>query len=230
MDPVSDILAASKGMPIAAFPGQDHESHITIKMSYLNDPQNGANPVMAKLQPILASNIQEHSVMKYQEQINGMTQQKLQTKVSPEQAQNPAVVQGAMAEAAQEVLNANMAMGKVESPEQQMVDLEKQKVLLEQKKLELKAMQDNAKAVLEAQKLEMEQSELMLKVADQAQTKQFKAQKAQADRLSKQQIKALDSLMNMSIEEKKQETEQDKITSTEKIKAAELLQKMSSTS
>jgi hypothetical protein len=76
----------------------------------------------------------------------------------------------------------------------------------------------------------MEQSELMLKVADQAQTKQFKAQKAQADRLSKQQIKALDSLMNMSIEEKKQETEQDKITSTEKIKAAELLQKMSSTS
>ena len=168
--------------------------------------------------------------MKYQEQINGMTQQKLQTKVSPEQAQNPAVVQGAMAEAAQEVLNANMAMGKVESPEQQMVDLEKQKVLLEQKKLELKAMQDNAKAVLEAQKLEMEQSEIMLKVADQAQTKQFKAQKAQADRLSKQQIKALDSLMNMSIEEKKQETEQDKITSTEKIKAAELLQKMSSTS
>ena len=91
-------------------------------------------------------------------------------------------------------------------------------------------MQDNAKAVLEAQKLEMEQSEIMLKVADQAQTKQFKEQKAQADRLSKQQIKALDSLMNMSIEEKKQETEQDKITSTEKIKAAELLQKMSSTS
>ena len=36
--------------------------------------------------------------------------------------------------------------------------------------------------------------------------------------------------MNMSIEEKKQETEQDKITSKEKIKAAELLQKMSSTS
>jgi len=226
MDPVSDIMAASKGMPIAAFPGQDHESHITIKMAYLNDPQNGANPIMAKIQPILASNIQEHSVMKYQEQINGMTQQKLQTKVSPEQAQNPAVVQGAMAEAAQEVLNANMAMGKVESPEQQMVDLEKQKVLLEQKKLELKAMQDNAKAVLEAQKLEMEQSEIMLKVADQAQTKQFKEQKAQADRLSKQQIKALDNLMNMSIEEKKQETEQDKITSKEKMKAAELATKL----
>ena len=230
MDPVSDILAASKGMPIAAFAGQDHDSHIKIKMAYLNDPQNGANPIMAKIQPILASNIQEHSVMKYQEQINGMTQQKLQTNVSQQDAQNPAVVQGAMAEAAQEVLNANMAMGKVESPEQQMVDLEKQKVLLEQQKVQLKAMQDNAKAVLDAQKLELEQSEVMLKVADSQQTKQFKEQKAQADRLSKQQIKALDALMNMSVEEKKQETEQDKITSKEKIKAAELLQKMSSTS
>ena len=42
----------------------------------------------------------------------------------------------------------------------------------------------------------------MLKVADSQQTKQFKEQKAQADRLSKQQIKALDALMNMSVEEK----------------------------
>ena len=182
---------------------------------------------MAKIQPILASNIQEHSVMKYQEQINGMAQQKLQTKVAPEQAQNPAVVQGAMAEAAQEVLNANMAMGKVESPEQQMVELEKQKVQLEQQKLQLKAMQDNAKAILDAQKLEMEQSEMLLKVADQAQTKQFKEQKAQADRLSKQQLKALESLMTLSIEEKRQETEQEKIDSNKKIKAAELLHKMS---
>ena len=230
MDPVSDIMAASKGIPIAAFAGQDHDAHVKVKMAYLQDPQNGANPIMTKIQPILAANIQEHSVMKYQEQINGLTQQKLQQNVSPQDAQNPAVVQGAMAEAAQEVTNANMAMGKVESPEQQMVELEKLKVQLEQQKLQLKAAQDNAKAILDAQKLEMEQSEIMLKVADQQQTKQFKEQKAQADRLSKQQIKALEALMNMSIEEKKQETEQDKIASNEKMKAAELLEKMSSKS
>ena len=77
-------------------------------------------------------------------------------------------------------------------------------------------MQDNAKAILDAQKLEMEQSEMLLKVADQAQTKEFKAQKAQADRLSKQQIKALESLMTLSIEEKRQETEQEKIDSNKK--------------
>jgi hypothetical protein len=175
---------------------------------------------MAKLQPILAANIQEHSVMKYQEQINGMTQQKLQQNVSPQDAQNPAVVQGAMAEAAREVANANAAMGLVKSPEQQMVALEEQKVKLEQQKLQLKAMQDNAKAILDAQKLEMEQSEVLLKVADSQQTKQFKEQKAQADRLSKQQIKALEALVNMSLET-------NRIESQEKIKSAELLTKLS---
>ena len=77
-----------------------------------------------------------------------------------------------------------------------------------------------AKAILDAQKLEMEQSEVLLKVADSAQTKQFKEQKAQADRLSKQQMKALEALVNMSLEE-------NRIESQEKIKSAELLTKLS---
>ena len=39
MDPVSDIMAATKGIPIAAFPGQNHDAHIQTKMAYLQDPQ-----------------------------------------------------------------------------------------------------------------------------------------------------------------------------------------------
>ena len=226
MDPVSDILAASKGMPIAAFPGQDHQAHIQVKMAYLNDPQNGASPIMQKLQPVLAANIQEHSVMKYQEQINGLTQQKLQQNVGPQDAQNPAVVQGAMAEAAQEVLNANQAMGMAQSPEQQMVALEQAKVELEKQKLQLKAMQDNAKAILDAQKLEMEQSELLLKTADNQQTKEFKEQKAQLDRLSKEQMKAIDAMLKLVENETKKEIETDKITSAEQMQATELLTKL----
>ena len=229
MDPVSDILAASKGMPIAAFSGQDHQAHIQVKMAYLNDPQNGANPIMQKLQPILAANIQEHSVMKYQEQINGLTQQKLQQNVGSQDAQNPAVVQGAMAEAAQEVLNANQAMGIAQSPEQQMVALEQEKVELEKQKLQLKAMQDNAKAILDAQKIEMEQSEIMLKFTDSQQTKEFKEQKAQLDRLSKEQMKAIDAMLKLVENETKKEIEADKIASAEQMKGAELLTSLTNT-
>ena len=227
MDPVSDILAASKGIPIAAFAGQDHEAHMQVKMAYLQDPKNGASPTMQRLQPILASNIQEHSVMKYQEQMNGLTQQKLQQNVSPEQAQNPAVVQGAMAEAAQEILNANMAMGKQQSPEQQMVELEQKRVELEMQKLQLQAAKDNAQATLDAQEIELKQTEMLLKTAQGKETQQIKVDKSEADRLSKQQMKALDLMSKLTSEENRVQIEADKITSQEKIKALETLNNMS---
>ena len=35
LDPVSDIMAATKGMPIAAFPGQNHDAHIQVKMAFI---------------------------------------------------------------------------------------------------------------------------------------------------------------------------------------------------
>ena len=227
MDPVSDILAASKGVPIAAFAGQDHEAHMQVKMAYLQDPKNGASPTMQRLQPILASNIQEHSVMKYQEQMNGLTQQKLQQNVSPEQAQNPSVVQGAMAEAAQEILNANMAMGKQQSPEQQMVELEQKRVELEMQKLQLQAAKDNAQATLDAQELELKQTEMLLKTAQGKETQQIKVDKSEADRLSKQQMKALDLMSKLTSEENRVQIEADKIQSQEKIKALETLNSMS---
>ena len=227
MDPVSDILAASKGIPIAAFAGQDHEAHMQVKMAYLQDPKNGASPTMQRLQPILASNIQEHSVMKYQEQMNGLTQQKLQQNVSPEQAQNPAVVQGAMAEAAQEILNANMAMGKQQSPEQQMVELEQKRVELDMQKLQLQAAKDNAQATLDAQELELKQTEMLLKTAQGKETQQIKVDKSEADRLSKQQMKALDLMSKLTSEENRVQIEADKIQSQEKIKALETLNSMS---
>ena len=34
-------MAATKGIPIKAFAGQNHDAHIQTKMAYLQDPQNG---------------------------------------------------------------------------------------------------------------------------------------------------------------------------------------------
>jgi hypothetical protein len=164
--------------------------------------------------------------MKYQEQMNGLTQQKLQQNVAPEAAQNPAVVQGAMAEAAQEILNANMAMGKQQSPEQQMVELEQKRVELDMQKLQLQAAKDNAQAVQDAQEMELKQTELLLKTAQGKETQALKEQKAEADRLSKQQMKALDMLSKLTAEENRVQIEADKIESQEKMKALDVLNDM----
>ena len=201
MDPVSDIMAATKGIPIAAFPGQNHDAHIQTKMAYLQDPKNGANPIMQKIIPILEANIQEHSVMKYQEQMNGMAQQMLQ-QVPPEQAQNPAMAEKAMADAAQQVLQANQ-QGPQPTPEQQLVQLEQQKVELQQQKLQSDTAIQAAEMELKNKKLELEENEQILDIMKSGATDNFKKEKAEADRESKKEIKVLDILTKLGIEKEK---------------------------
>ena len=108
LDPVTDIEAATKGLPIKAFAGQNHDAHIQIKTMFMQDPANGGNPIMQRVAPILQANIQEHVVMKYQEQVNGVTRQMMAE--APEgdpNAQNPAVIEQVMVAAAQQVMQAN---------------------------------------------------------------------------------------------------------------------------
>ena len=201
LDPVSDIMAATKGIPIAAFPGQNHDSHIQVKMMYLQDPQNGANPIMARLKPILEANIQEHSVLKYQEQMNGMARATME-QLPPDQAQNPQVAEIAMATAAQQVLNANQ-MGQAQSPEQQMVALEQAKVELEKQKLQATMAKHSADSALDAQRLELEEAELMVQAGKTGQDAMLKKEKADLDRASKETMKALDLLTKTTLAEEK---------------------------
>ena len=209
LDPVSDIMAATKGIPIAAFPGQNHDSHIQVKMMYLQDPQNGANPIMARLKPILEANIQEHSVLKYQEQMNGMARATME-QLPPDQQQNPQVAEMAMATAAQQVLNANQ-MGQAQSPEQQMVALETAKVELEKQKLQSTMAKFSADSALDAQKLELEEAKLMVAAGKSGQDAILKKEKADLDRASKETMKSLDLLAKTTMAEEKNAIDMEKI-------------------
>ena len=187
IDPVSDIMAATKGIPIAAFPGQNHDAHIQVKTAYLQDPMNGANPIMERIRPVLESNIQEHSVMKYQEQMNGLSQQIMQG--SPD---NPAVLEMALAQAAQQVMNANQAMGQAQSPEQQLVALEQAKVELEKQKIQYDTEAQTAEMVLKNKKLELEENDQIIKMMESSASENFKTNKDEEDRLLKAGLKSVD--------------------------------------
>ena len=134
-DPLADIMAASKGQPIAAFPGQNHDAHIQFKSAFLKDPGNGANPMMQQIVPILNANIRDHMLMKYQEQIGGMV-----TGVATDEQTSDMV----MAEAAEAVANANAALGIAQSPEQQMMNIEQQRLQLDQQKMQMDALEKAA--------------------------------------------------------------------------------------
>ena len=208
MDPVSDIMAATKGIPIAAFPGQNHDAHIQVKMAYLQDPMNGANPIMQRIKPILEANIQEHSIMKYQEQISGITQEAL--KKVPEQANNPAVVEMAMAEAAQQIVNANQAMGQAQSPEQQLLAIEQSKVELEKQKLQSDTVTNAAELELKNKKLELEENAQIIGMLKSGASDNFKREKSEADRGSKEKIKSMELMTKTALEEFKVDKEDER--------------------
>ena len=211
-------MAATKGMPIAAFPGQNHDAHVKVKTAFLQDPVNGANPIMQRIKPVLEANIQEHMVLKYQEQINGLTKTGMQ-QVGP---QNTQITEAIMAEAAQQVLNANQAMGVVQSPEQQLVVLEQKKVELQQQKLQLDAASNTAEAALDAQKLKLEQVKLMKDAAAEGQSALMKKEKSELDRVSKETLKSLELLTKMSIEEQKTEMQEKNLKGRMLEKAADI--------
>jgi len=210
LDPVSDIMAATKGVPIGAFPGQNHDAHIQVKMAYLQDPANGANPVMQRIQPILQANIQEHSVLKYQEQMNGMTEQ-LMSQLPPEQAQNPASIEMIMGQAAQQVMNANQAMGQAQSPEQQLVSLEQAKVELQKQKVQSDTMVQAAEMELKNKKLELDENEQIIDILKTNATDNFKQEKSEKDRESKKELKTMELRTDVEIEEKKLEVERERL-------------------
>jgi hypothetical protein len=165
LDPISDIAAAVKGMPIKAFVGQNHDAHIQAKMMYLQDPMNGANPLMQRIVPVLQANMQEHMLMKYQEQVNGVANQLIaqygpaavQSGVDPN---DPKVMEMVMAQAAQQVMQANQAMAaqqQVLSPEAQMVQLEGQRISIEQQKVQTQVAKENANAALKNRELDLKE-------------------------------------------------------------------------
>jgi len=213
MDPVSDIMAATKGIPISAFPGQNHEAHIATKMAYLQDPKNGANPIMQRISPILEANIQEHSVMQYQEQVNGVAQEAIK-QLPPEQQQNPSVLEMVMAQAAQQVMNANQAAGIAQSPEQQLVALEQAKVELQKQKLQADTAIQAAELELKTKQLELDENEQIISMLESGATDNFKKEKAELDRESRKELKTMDVLSKVAIEEEKQMNENKRLVAT----------------
>ena len=221
LDPVTDIEAATKGLPIKAFAGQNHDAHIQIKTMFLQDPANGANPIMQRVAPILQANIQEHVVMKYEEQVNGLTRQMMAE--APEgdpNAQNPQVIEQVMMAAAQQVMQANMAAAQGgPTPEQAMVQMEAQRLQIEQEKVQAQLAKEASEGALKNRDLDLKEQKLALDAYKIGAEGTLKADEKEKDRNAKAAIKAVELLADMVKHE-------DNLESSEAAKAIDVISKM----
>lgn len=228
LDPVSDIQAAVKGMPIQAFSGQDNQAHIQIKTSFIQDPMNGGNPLMQRIVPILQANIQEHIMMKYKEQILGVSEQLIQQHgpqavasgmVDPN---DPRILDQVQMMAAQQVQQANAAMAAqqmAQTPEAQMLGLEQQRVQLEEQKLQIEIAKQTADSTLRNRSITLDEQELQLDMFKAGVDISSKQEEKQKDRDAKMAIVALEGLLDLA--KNTENVDRDKA-----LKAADVISKL----
>ena len=214
LDPVSDIMAAADGKPIKAFTGQNHDAHIAVKTAYLQDPMNQRNPAFAKLGAALQANISEHMLVKYQEQMDGLYQQSLQNpQVMGQIALDPQAVGMVQAQAAQQVLQANIAAAQGPmTPEQQMLQIEAQKLQVEQNKTAAQIAKAQADAALKNRDLDLKEQKIVLDTQSQGAQEQMKAYQKQEDRDHKRALKAMDVLADLLKAQEQNDLESAKVS------------------
>jgi len=222
LDPMSDILAAVKGMPIQAFVGQNHEAHISVKTAYIQDPLNGGNPSMQRIVPVLQANIQEHMILKYQEQLGGMMDQAEQQAAMSGQAINEKTAEMIMAQAAQQIMQTNQIMaqqGLNITPEQQMVQLESQRLGIEQQKIQVQLAKDQATSALKNRELGLKEMKLSVDAYSNGASQILKSDEKEKDRNTKKAIKAVEIFSDLL-------KQQEQLTTDKILKATDIVSNM----
>jgi hypothetical protein len=220
-DPMSDIRTAAQGKPIKAFTGQNHDAHIAVKMAFLQDPTNKQNPTMPRIAAALQANISEHTILRYEEQLAGLTQQAQQQIV-----QNPAMAQQiqqqlaqapepeamVQAQAAQQLMQMHQQImqGGPMSPEQQMVQLEGQRIQVEAAKNQTQAAKAQVDAALKNRALDLKEQEIVIDAQEAGIDKQMTAMQKEEDRSNKRAIEAMKLLGDLLKAQDKNELDESK--------------------
>ena len=216
-DPMTDILIAAEGKPIKAFEGQNHDGHVAVKMAYLQDPMNQQNPVFQKLAGALQENISQHQMLKYKEQMIGLSKQAMENpEVQAQVAMNPTYVEMVQAQAAQQITQANIAMMEQQAQqptaEQQMLQIEAQKLQVEAAKNQTQATKAQVDAELKNRDLDLKQQKIILDAQAQGAEAQIKVAQKEEDRNAKRTLKAMDVLADLIKAQEANDLEEAKVT------------------
>ena len=110
-DPVTENMAILKQEPVKAFMYQDHEAHIQVHMSAMQDPKIqqivGQSPFAGAIQSAMASHITEHVAYQYRKEIQLQLGVEMPSEDQPLPEDTEEEISRLAAEAAQKLLGKN---------------------------------------------------------------------------------------------------------------------------
>ena len=218
-DPVSENMSMLNGEPVQAFEYQDHEAHIRVHMSAIQDPelaQIGANNPqgMQLLQAALESHVREHLAFQYRDEIEMELGVELPPLGEPLPEDIEKRLSAMVAEAAERLLQKHQR-----EVEQQRIQEQMQDPLVQAKMREL----------------DIKESEVQRKAQADMIDAQIDMQKSQSrDAIEMERIRSQEKIAESSVEQKlvsdiiEAKVEGERIDSEEAQKAAEIASRLAS--
>ena len=192
-DPISENMAFLSGKPTKAFLAQDHQSHITVHSTFIQDPMIaqtiGQNPQAQQMAAAVQAHIAQHLGYLYRQKIEermGVTMPMPDAELPPE---IEVQLSRAVAMAAQQLLTMNQAA----AAQQQAQQLAQDPIIqMQQKELAIKEQEAQTKARKVDGDLAIEQTKLQMENPGAAEQVKVAAaqQKAQQDAATAQQKQA----------------------------------------
>jgi hypothetical protein len=164
MDPVSENMAILSGKPVKAFLYQDHEAHIQVHMSAMQDPKIlqlvGQSPMASQIQAAAMAHINEHIGFQYRKEI----EKQLGVELPPVDEHLPEDIEvqlsKLMSDAAARLLQKDQAEAQQQQIQQKMQDpvvqAQMQDLQIKQQEVQRKAMKDQEDLRLKEQQQEIE--------------------------------------------------------------------------
>lgn len=169
-DPVSENMDIINGKPVKAFIYQDHEAHITVHMSAMQDPKImqllGQNPNAQAMQAAMLSHIAEHLAFEYRKQIEEQAGVPMPPPGSDMSEDTEIQISRLAAAAAAQLLQKNQAEAEQAKNQQTaqdpIVQMQMQELEIKKGELELKKKRLEVDAVEKADKLELDEKRLAM--------------------------------------------------------------------
>lgn len=172
-DPVSENMNILNGKPVKAFMYQDHEAHLQVHMSAMQDPKIqqmvGQNPQAQAIQAAAMAHIMEHVAFQYRKDIETQLGAMLPP-MDEDKPMTPEVelqVSKLASYAAARLLQKDQAEAQQQAAQQQAQDpllaLQQQDLQIKQAEVERKKVKDQLDAAAKADEIQLKEAELQAK-------------------------------------------------------------------
>jgi len=167
-DPVSENMDILRGKPVKAFIYQDHQAHITVHMSAMEDPKLMSlvqqSPMAKQMGAALAAHIQDHLAFEYRKQIEEAAGVPYPAPNAEMDENTETEISRLAAAAAQQVLQKNKAQVAQEQAQQAaqdpIVQMQQQELQIKQQEAQTKQAKVAMDAAAKADQLEIEKERI----------------------------------------------------------------------